>query len=204
MLLVPLILSLTVHEYAHAWTAARLGDDTAERMGRLTLNPFAHIDLFGTILLPLLGIPFGWAKPVPIDPSRFRRGVKVTTGAMLTAGAGPLSNVILAFICLLALALGARFAPGLVGRHSPGAALLSLCVTLNVTLAVFNLIPVPPLDGSRVVEGLMPYRWRGAWDRFAALSPFLLIGVIFLGPRIIAGPSDFLLSMLFRLVNVIA
>lgn len=204
MLLVPLILSLTVHEYAHAWTAARLGDDTAERMGRLTLNPFAHIDLFGTILLPLLGIPFGWAKPVPIDPSRFRRGVKVTTGTMLTAGAGPVSNVLLAFVSLLLLAVGARFAPDLVSRHSPGAALLSMCVTLNVTLAVFNLIPVPPLDGSRVVEGLLPYRWRPGWERFAALSPFLLIGVIFLGPRIIAGPSDLLLSLLFRLVNVIA
>ncbi|HZZ84500.1 MAG TPA: site-2 protease family protein [Anaeromyxobacteraceae bacterium] len=204
MLLVPLILSLTVHEYAHAWTAARLGDDTAERMGRLTLNPFAHIDLFGTILLPLLGIPFGWAKPVPIDPSRFRRGVKVTTGTMLTAGAGPLSNVLLAFVCLLILVLGARSIPDVFAIGSPGSYLLGKMFELNIVLAVFNLIPIPPLDGSRVLEGLLPYRFRPAWERFAALSPFLLIGLIFFGGRIIAGPYNLLATAIFRLVRVIA
>src|SRR5512142_2218234 len=110
-ILIPLLLSLTVHEFAHAWSAARLGDDTGARAGRLTLNPLAHIDPIGTILLPLLGIPFGWARPVPVDPSRFRRTVKMRTGVMLTAAAGPLSNVILAVVCTVGYGLALRFMP---------------------------------------------------------------------------------------------
>src|SRR5215471_12296793 len=98
MYLVPLLLSLTVHEWAHAWSAYRLGDDTAAKLGRLTLNPIAHIDPIGTLILPLLGVPFGWAKPVPVVASRFRRGVNMTTGMMITAAAGPLSNVVLAVL----------------------------------------------------------------------------------------------------------
>jgi Zn-dependent protease len=88
-LFIPLLLSLAVHEWAHAWTARQLGDDTAERAGRLTLNPLAHVDPIGTLLLPLLGIPFGWAKPVPIEPLRFRRDVRLRAGVALTAAAGP-------------------------------------------------------------------------------------------------------------------
>src|SRR5689334_23219884 len=97
--LIPLILSLTVHEWAHAYSAFRLGDDTASRQGRLTLNPIPHIDPIGTILCPLLGIPFGWAKPVPVNPLRFNRGVSMRTGMMITAAAGPLSNLVLAVLC---------------------------------------------------------------------------------------------------------
>jgi Zn-dependent protease len=110
-ILIPLILSLTVHEFAHAWSAYRLGDDTASRMGRLTLNPLAHIDPIGTVLLPLLGIPFGWARPVPINPARFRRSMRMSTGMMITAAAGPLANVILAVACTVAYGLLLRFAP---------------------------------------------------------------------------------------------
>src|SRR5271157_1843260 len=93
--LVPLILSLSVHEWAHAWAAWRLGDDTARLLGRMTLNPLAHIDPLGTVLLPLLGVPFGWAKPVPVNPLRFR-GVSMSIGMLLTAAAGPISNIVLA------------------------------------------------------------------------------------------------------------
>src|SRR5579872_3573193 len=99
MTLVPLVLSLTVHEWAHAYSAFRLGDDTAARMGRMTLNPIPHIDPIGTILLPMLGIPFGWAKPVPITPTRFRRDISMRAGIMITAAAGPLSNLVLAVLC---------------------------------------------------------------------------------------------------------
>src|SRR5512145_2668698 len=101
---IPVQLSLSVHEWAHARVAFALGDDTAAREGRLTLNPIVHMDLLGT-LIPLMGVPFGWAKPVPVNPARFRRTVPMRTGMMLTAAAGPLSNVALAILCFAVLAL---------------------------------------------------------------------------------------------------
>lgn len=204
MLLVPLLLSLTVHEFAHAWSAYRLGDDTASRMGRLTLNPFVHADLIGTILLPLLGIPFGWAKPVPINPARFRRGVRMSTGMMLTAAAGPLANVVLAVLSVVALGLIARFSIGTMQAGSGVPELLLVMVKVNVALAIFNLIPVPPLDGSRIVDGLMPLRLRPAWETFTRLAPFLLLAVFFGAQYIMAGPIGFANDMLSRLFRVVA
>jgi Zn-dependent protease len=202
-ILIPLVLSLTVHEFAHAWSAARLGDDTASRAGRLTLNPLAHIDPIGTILLPLLGIPFGWAKPVPINPARFRRSVRMSTGTMITASAGPLSNVALAILCTVAYGLVIRFAPEAAMPGSGSRELLLIMIQLNVALAVFNMIPVPPLDGSRVVEGLMPLRFRPAWESFTRFAPFLLLGV-FIGARyIMAGPIGAVYGLLDRLLNVV-
>jgi Zn-dependent protease len=203
-ILIPLILSLSVHEFAHAWAAWRLGDDTAARAGRLTLNPIAHIDPIGTLLLPLLGIPFGWAKPVPIDPSRFRRDIRASTGAMITAAAGPLSNVVLAVICTIAYGLALRYEPQLAMPGSGVRELLLMMIQLNVALAIFNMIPVPPLDGSRVVEGLMPLRFRAAWESFTRLAPFLLLAV-FIGARyIMAGPMSAAYGLLDRLLNVVA
>lgn len=202
-ILIPLVLSLTVHEYAHAWSAARLGDDTASRAGRLTLNPLAHIDPIGTILLPLLGIPFGWAKPVPINPARFRRSVRMSTGTMLTAAAGPLSNVVLAVLCTVGYGLLLRFMPEAALPGSGSRELLLIMIQLNVALAVFNMIPIPPLDGSRVVEGLMPLRFRGAWEGFTRFAPFLLLAV-FIGARyIMAGPMGAVYGLLDRLLNVV-
>jgi Zn-dependent protease len=178
LFLIPLILSLTVHEWAHAWSAARLGDDTARRLGRLTLNPIPHIDLVGTILLPLLGIPFGWAKPVPINPNRFRRGVQPHTGMMLTAIAGPISNLLLAIGCTVVFALLVRFNPALIERAIGPVSLLKAGISLNLVLAIFNLFPIPPLDGSRVVDGLISPRLRPAWERFATYGPIVLLFVI--------------------------
>jgi len=199
---IPLVLSLTVHEYAHALSASMLGDDSARRAGRLTLNPLVHIDLFGTILLPLLGIPFGWAKPVPVDPSRFRRGVRMSTGLMVTAAAGPLANVVLAVVCTVAYGLAFRFSGG-GGPDSGWRELLLRLININVALAIFNMIPIPPLDGSRVLGGLVPLRWRGAWEGFARLAPFLLIAV-FIGARyIMAGPMNAALLLLDRLLQVV-
>ncbi len=152
------ILSLSFHEFAHAWSAWRLGDDTASREGRLTLNPLAHIDLLGTIILPLLGVPFGWAEPVPVNPARFRRDVTMSRGMAITASAGPLSNVLLATVAAVLLGLGLRLAPELVDRGTPGRFFLMAMLQMNVGLALFNLLPVPPLDGSRVVAWLLPYR----------------------------------------------
>ncbi len=199
---VPLVLSLSVHEWAHAWSAYRLGDDTAARMGRLTLNPLAHIDPIGTVILPLLGIPFGWAKPVPVNPARFRRDIHMGTGMAITASAGPISNVVLAVLCTLLLGLVRRLAPE-AAWYPAAEHLLILTITINVGLALFNLIPVPPLDGSRIVDGLMPLRLRPQWEAFTRVAPLLLIGIFFFGGRLIAGPSRLFLGLLQRLLDVI-
>lgn len=175
---IPLVLSLTVHEWAHAYSAYRLGDDTALRMGRLTLNPVPHIDPVGTLLLPLLGIPFGWARPVPVNPARFRPDMSMSKGMMITASAGPLSNLALAVLCVVLLGLLRRF--GVEQAALDG--LLYIGFQLNVALAIFNMLPIPPLDGSRVAEGLLPLRLRPLWDRFARFGPLALLAVILLLP----------------------
>ena len=194
-----LLLSLSIHEYAHAWTAAKLGDDTAEKMGRLTINPIVHIDLFGTILLPLMGVPFGWAKPVPVNPMRFHRHVSMRAGMMWTAAAGPLSNVLLAAGMVLSLGVMYRLESIVPGTRA--ADLMVTAAVLNAFLAVFNSLPIVPLDGSRVLEGLIPDSMRGAWASYARMGPLVLLSVIFL-PRYMGWPfiNDFArwLTVLFR------
>jgi Zn-dependent protease len=198
------ILSLTIHEFAHAWSAWKLGDDTASRAGRLTLNPLSHIDPLGTILLPLLGVPFGWAKPVPVDPSRFRRDVSMGRGMAITAAAGPLSNVVLALVASVLLGLAFRFAPELVENGQPGRFFLVNLVLLNVGLALFNLIPIPPLDGSRIVAWVLPYRLRNQWHELERFAPFLLIGIFWFGGRLVSGPIQAVASLLFELTRALA
>ena len=185
---IPVVLALTVHEWAHARVALHLGDDTALQQGRLTLNPLAHLDPVGTILLPLLGVPFGWAKPVPVDPSRFRPDVTMGTGLLLTAAAGPVSNLILAMLSGAALRLAAGvFALAL---HPAAEFLLIRFTVINLAMAVFNLLPVPPLDGSRIVDGLIPFGWRGVWNRFSAFGVFILLA-IFVAPQLFgSGAGD--------------
>jgi Zn-dependent protease len=199
MMVIPLILSLTVHEWAHAYSAFKLGDDTALRMGRLTLNPIPHIDPIGTLLLPLMGVPFGWAKPVPVQPSRFRRDVSMRNGMMLTAAAGPASNVVLAFACVLTYMLLARFQPAWLDAQPAVQQLLVTGLGLNLALALFNMLPVPPLDGSRVADGLMPLRFRASWERFCQYGPILLLGVIFFGGSIISKPMAVARSAMIEL-----
>jgi len=175
-LVIVLVLSLSVHEWAHAMSAALLGDDTAKRLGRLTLNPVSHVDPVGTLLLPLLGIPFGWAKPVPVNPARFTSKVGMSTGMMITAAAGPFSNLVLALCCALFYTMIQRFA----GEQPALMQLLEVGFFTNVALAVFNMLPVPPLDGSRVAEGLMPSRMLPTWERFARFGPLVLIAILLL------------------------
>ncbi|MFA5051013.1 MAG: site-2 protease family protein [Patescibacteria group bacterium] len=149
-----IIFSAIIHEYMHAWTADRLGDPTAKLMGRLTLNPLKHIDSFGTIILPLflviLKSPFvvGWAKPVPINPFNFR---DQKWGTLKVAAAGPLANFMVALIF------------GLIIRVLPPSSFtnfLSIIVSVNILLFVFNLIPIPPLDGSRILFAFLPPRFQ--------------------------------------------
>jgi len=198
------ILSLSFHEFAHAWSAWKLGDDTAAREGRLTLNPIAHIDLLGTIVLPLLGVPFGWAKPVPVNPARFRRDVNMSKGMAITASAGPLSNVLLAVVAAVLLGLGLRFAPDLVDRDSAGRFFLLAMLRMNVGLALFNMLPVPPLDGSRIVAWLLPYRLQQQWHQLEQFAPFLLIGIFWFGGRLVSGPIYYVTDLLLDLARTVA
>ncbi len=204
LIFLPVLLSLSVHECAHAWAAWRLGDDTARLMGRLTLNPLAHIDPVGTELLPLLGVPFGWAKPVPVNPLRFTRRVSMKTGMLLVAVAGPLSNVAIALLSTIILGLAWRFYPNMHHTQPGLFGLLNQLALVNVVLAVFNLFPVPPLDGSRVADALMPRPWRPLWDRFCSLGYVPLAAVIvlplFLGFDLLGPPVRFFGSLLVDLL----
>src|ERR1700704_1089724 len=151
--IIAIVLGITVHEFIHAYTAHRLGDDTARLLGRLSLNPMAHLDPFGTLLLVLAG--FGYGKPVPFNESRLRS----TTGVTVVALAGPVANLALAALCAIPL----RFAGSqLLGGNVYEEVLLAI-VQLNVILAIFNLIPIPPLDGANVVYGLLPPRQQYSW-----------------------------------------
>ena len=160
--LVVLLFSLSVHESAHAWAANRLGDPTARDLGRITLNPIVHMDLIGTVLFPLLGllgggVVFGWAKPVPVNPNNLRRA---NQDHALVAAAGPASNVLAAVgFLLLSKLLGMLFPAQIAAQHSvffPLYLLFRVGLMLNVILAVFNLFPIPPLDGSWILSRLFP------------------------------------------------
>lgn len=180
--LVALWLSLAVHEWAHAAAADALGDDTARLLGRKSLDPFAHIDPVGTFLLPLLGVPFGWAVPVPVQPHRFR--VFASTGLWLTAAAGPASNLVVAVLAAGLYRVFIAVGPSVAGIGW----LLETLVPLNLSLALFNLLPIPPLDGSRIVDAHVPYHLRASWVRVRQFAPVLLIGTIFLLEVVGFGP----------------
>jgi len=196
-----LLLSLTVHEWAHAFSAKRLGDDTAEREGRLTLDPLVHLDPVGTLLFPLLGMPVGWAKPVPFNPARFRRGISMAWGTVITKAAGPVSNLV----------LGALAAVGVVllyqGKlqHAAAFELARQVLLMNVGLAVFNLLPIHPLDGAGVVEAFVPTRLTDAWNGWLRIGPFVLMLLLLTGASFLQGPiralSDALVNLAVRLLT---
>jgi Zn-dependent protease len=174
LLLLPVVIaSLSLHELAHAYVAWRLGDPTAKELGRLTLNPIAHLDPLGTLMFALTallaGVPFGWAKPVPVDPRNFRRPKE---GMALVAVAGPVANFVLALGALAVL----RHA-GLDGRAFN---VVALAYLVNVILGLFNLIPIPPLDGSRIVGVLMDNATYARWIALDAVGMLIVFGAFFL------------------------
>ncbi len=209
--LIPMILALTVHEYSHALVAAWLGDDTAERMGRKTLNPISHIDPIGTLLIPMVGIAsgvpfFGWAKPVPVSPVQFTRRLRMKTGMLLTAVAGPASNLLFALV--MAILLGfigpsaiADIAAGVTNAHVAIVRLAGWTLVINVGLFVFNLLPIPPLDGSKVLAGLLPDRYMYILEFLSKYSFMLFIGLLLLGGRFIGTPIFWILHGLSQLVG---
>ena len=181
---VVLIFSLTVHEAAHAITADRLGDPTARLLGRVSLNPAVHVDPIGTILFPLIsmftGAPLiGWAKPVPVNPTRLGRQWK--RKYMLIAAAGPASNIVIAIVAAVILHI-VPVSGGFEERTlAPLAVFLYQLVGLNVLLAVFNMIPVPPLDGGNVVAGVLRGPVAEAYERLRPYGFLILYGLMFSG-----------------------
>ena len=211
--MIAFLFAISVHESAHAWTASRCGDPTARMLGRVSPNPIRHIDLFGTIILPLVaaisGIPLlGWAKPTPVDPRNFRHPMM---DDILTSVAGPVSNFIVASGALLLLggislssASGHALVMGLPGAASGSvlafaAMLLYALMIIKIVLAVFNLIPVPPLDGSHVLRHFLPASARMVYDR---IGFFALLALVYLGGgllwSLIRPFIDFYRSMLVK------
>ncbi len=212
----PVVLAITMHEAAHGWAAWKLGDDTAKLLGRVTFNPLVHIDRFGTVILPAIlimagGILFGWAKPVPVN---FARLGHPRRDMILVAAAGPAINIGLALASAIALHL-VQFLPE-DGREWVLRNLFN-SININLLLAVFNMLPLPPLDGGRVAVGMLPYTLAVQLAKLERFGLFILIGLIFILPfagrelgydlnifRWIVGvPMEFLRGILLKAVGLI-
>jgi Zn-dependent protease len=199
-LLIALVLGLTIHEFAHAWTADRLGDPTARYAGRVTLNPLAHLDPIGGIMLLLMVVglsPITWGKPVPINPFYLRGGRR---GVALATAAGPLSNLLLAVTIALLWRLIHAATGAELGYDSNLRLILIILLYANVVLTVFNLIPIPPLDGFGILEGLAPPSWLRHLEPLRQYGPMILLLVVVSGISLWSRPID----ALFRLVASLA
>jgi Zn-dependent protease len=187
----PILIAITFHEVSHGYVAYKLGDPTAKFVGRLTLNPLVHIDIFGTILLPLMLIVlthgqfvFGYAKPVPINPMNFKNPRK---GMAISAAAGPVTNILLAFASFLiwqgAVIPLAAVVPVSISETvlNPLSMILQSSVVVNVVLASFNMIPIPPLDGGRVLTGLLPKRQAMSFSRIEPFGFIIVLILIYTG-----------------------
>jgi Zn-dependent protease len=171
-----IIFSLSVHEFFHAWTANRCGDPTARLMGRMTLNPLAHLDIFGTLMLFMSGFRFGWAKPVPVNPMNLK---DYRRDNLWISAAGPLSNLGLAFIAgtIFRMLDGA----GIIGQYGALDTMLFFMIIINTSLAFFNLLPLYPLDGSHIFRSLLPQQYEPVLDQIYRVSPMILIFLILSG-----------------------
>lgn len=176
---ITLLLAFTFHEFAHAATATALGDPTPRYHGRLTLNPLAHLDVMGTLTLLVAG--FGWAKPVPVDPYALRR--KTPAGLMLVSLAGPATNLLLGVLAAIPLRFGWISLRPTASAFLPtwGSFFLEF-LTINLALFLFNLIPLAPLDGEKVITFFLPDHWVDVYDRIRPYSPFILLAILFVLP----------------------
>jgi Zn-dependent protease len=208
-----LLISVALHEFGHAIMAHKLGDDTPSRQGRVTLNPLAHADPVGTLLLPLIGSiygaigghggGFGWGKPVQWQPHRITRRISMSTAKVLVAVAGPAMNVVLASVIAAVHAL-------LLSQHvfaidSEVSRALFFAVVTNFILFFFNLLPVPPLDGGHVAQSFMPYRYRDQFESFARYSPFIVLGFMLIPQMqiVFSWPATFLTTHLYHALGVL-
>lgn len=160
------LIAITFHEFAHAFAADKLGDDTARRQGRLNLNPLSHIDPIGMIMLIFAG--FGWGKPVEIDPRNFNRNIKMPVAEAIVAAAGPIMNFILAIIFGVIYVSVMKFAPMFIFTQVGGIViiLLRVCISINIGLGIFNLIPLPPLDGSKILAAFLQYNAKNWLEKY--------------------------------------
>ncbi len=213
--IIALLIALSVHEWAHAMVAYRLGDPTAKEQGRLTLNPIAHLDPMGTILFFLIG--FGWGKPVPVDPRYFKKWKRDTS---LVALAGPVSNLIvasIAFALLLATAPGALSSDpwdllmGGVMRGSLSVVftdILRTSIALNLGLMAFNLLPIAPLDGSKIVQAFIPYRYDHEYMVWMQRGPWILLGLLIaediLGIPLLMGWISLVMTPVLHVMEMVA
>lgn len=191
------IVALAAHESAHAWSAHLLGDTTARDTGRMTLNPLAHIDPLGTLILPAVliltrfPVVFGWAKPVPVDPSKFSSPRK---GLMITSAAGPAANFIVAMVCAVFLRL---ISAGILPLQALGL-FFFYCMIINIIIGLFNLIPVPPLDGSNIVAGILAPDVALSYMRLSRYGMIILFVLLYLGlfQRILLPIADLIIRFL--------
>jgi len=196
-------MSVVVHEVSHGYAALALGDPTAKYQGRLTLNPLSHLDSVGSFLVPLLGyfaggFIIGWAKPVPFNPYNLRPekwGLPAQAGEAIVAIAGPLSNISLAVIFGLIIRLMSGY--GLLSATFLG--LAGFVVMINITLAIFNLVPIPPLDGSKILFAVLPYKWRGVRDFFEKYGLILVFIFIFFLWQIMSPVIGYLFTLIVGL-----
>jgi len=191
--LVALLIAVVLHEYSHGWVAERFGDPTARLAGRLTLNPLAHLDPLGSVILPLIfiltGLPgFGWAKPVPVNFQALRNPKR---DMIWVALAGPLTNIILALIASILLRIG------IINPSSLLETLLVNIVIINLILAIFNLVPIPPLDGSRIVMGILPASIAYRYSKLEPIGFFIVIFLLYIGFL-----SGFILPIVYSLVRL--
>jgi len=173
--LVVILVCLPIHEFGHAWAAVKLGDSLPLYQGRYTLNPLRHLDVVGTLLLALVG--FGWAKPVQFNPYALRKAPNMRAGIFVVASAGPLMNVLLAVLAAVPFRLGLVSVRDIF-LSQPVAVILYTLLSINLVLAVFNLIPVPPLDGSKILAMLLPAQYDNVMATLTQYGPFILLFMI--------------------------
>ena len=202
----PVLFAITLHEVAHGWMASKLGDQTARMLGRLTLNPFKHIDPIGTVIVPLAllllsGFVFGWAKAVPVDSRNFRNPRKDMAWVAI---AGPAANLIMAFFWALVAKLGVYLeasSPG-VGEFFIYSGIAG--VSINLILLILNLIPIPPLDGSRVLSAFLPKQLAWQYNRLEPYGFFIILGLMFMGilEIILIGPFELSRQIIFQIIGL--
>ena len=204
---VPFMMAVVFHEFAHGYMADKWGDQTAKNTGRLTLNPIPHIDILGTLLFPIINmltgmnILFGWAKPVPINPNRFR---KYRPGLFWVSLAGPAMNFLLAILSAFVFCALQAWVPHSFYLHEPLSAMAFVSVTLNYALGIFNLIPLPPLDGSKIVESFLSYSATRKYEALSQYSFFILMALLLSGVlSVLRYPIQFCSGLTLGLVSQI-
>ena len=202
----PILFAVVLHEVAHGWVARYCGDNTAYQQGRLTLNPLKHIDPVGTIIVPLLllvttGFVFGWAKPVPINWNYLRNPKR---DMMLVAAAGPVANLLMALVWGIILKLSLMFMHEFTWIARPLVYMGSIGILVNVLLMIFNLLPLPPLDGGRIASSLLPYPWSYHLARVEPYGFFILLALLFTGilSYIISPAMSVTIDIIYRLLGI--